>query len=257
MPLRCRRGSRHPPRHPQGRAGCRTTGPACAPIARSVHPTIPAAAGTVRTAAHSAALPVGARAQDRARAGCCRPTSPSWHRRNSACRCAATSARTPGRRARIRSVRLRSRDAGTADRHHRRGGRWSCPGALRPSPSIRCASPGGRGPRASPSPGDRRSKASTARSRRDRACTARLRPVRRPASPPDRGARVCRSRRSWPPRTAHGLLPRRRARPRSGARSSRSSAACARSRPARCPGRSRRPHRARPCPRDRPRRICR
>ena len=63
--------------------------------------------------------------------------------------------------------------------------------------------------------------ASTARSRRDRACTGRPPRARRPAFPRCRGATACRSRRSWPPRTARGLPPRRRGRRRSGARSSR------------------------------------
>ena len=215
--------------HRPNPATSHTADPTSSPPARSTYPTTPAAAGNAPTAARTAALPADGRGPDRGRAGCCRPTSPSCCRRSSACRCAATSGRRLFRRARIRFARLRFRDAGTAGRRRRRGCRWSRPDVLRPSPSIQCASPGGRRSTAIPSRAGLQWTVSTARNRPGCACMAPLPRARRRSCLRGRVATACRSRRRCPPQTARALRRRRRDLRRPIAGSSRSSAGYARS----------------------------
>ena len=105
--------------------------------------------------------------------------------------------------------RSRSRGAGRSGRGRRHGYRTPGRDSARSWPSIRCASPAGRGPRASPSRARSPTTASTARNRRDGACARRPRRARPRGCRRDRGPRARRSRASTERRTAP-RPPRRR-----------------------------------------------
>ena len=102
-------------------------------------------------------------------------------------------ARRTGRRSRPRTGRSRSRGAGRSGPRRRRGCRATRRGTAWPSPSTRCASPGGPGPTGSPTTARRAWPPSRARSPAGRACARRPRPARPPAARRGSGRRACRS----------------------------------------------------------------
>ncbi len=159
----------------------------------------------------------------------CRPTWPSsrWHRQrraSRACRCASRSVRAPAR-GRSASAPPRSRDEGTRDPIRRRGSGSSGRVAPPPSPSTRCASRGGPGPKGPPRQCPRLpSLLSRARSRLGLLCATCRRGLR---PRPDSCRRACdetasRKRRLSERGSTRRLplhrLPRARSEPRSGRR---------------------------------------